>query len=120
MPQYTAVAKTRMVPSIIFKFTLEGYCLKGKRELLLSVENQDSFDEKKWLSIVETYMYKKVLPKHLPTQFSDVLRNMTVEENVKQLLDDIQNDYPDAINVCHICQINTKIQQHSYGSTSKV
>ncbi|CAF4611717.1 unnamed protein product, partial [Didymodactylos carnosus] len=46
--------------------------------------------------------FTRVLPKHLPPQFSIVLRNIPIGLNTDDLLRDIQVDYLDVINAFRI------------------
>jgi hypothetical protein len=84
----------------------DGHRRKNKRNLLLFVQNRNSFltmfDKDKWPERIESLEYEKTLPNHLPPQFSIVIKNVPVHIETNQLLLSIQGDYPDAINAFRI------------------
>ncbi|CAF1279875.1 unnamed protein product [Didymodactylos carnosus] len=88
------------------KIEFDGHRLKQKQELLLFVKNRESFaalfDEKTWPQTLGTFKFTRVVPKHLPPQFSIVLRNVPTDVNIDDLLRDIQVDYLDVINAFRI------------------
>ncbi|CAF1464424.1 unnamed protein product, partial [Didymodactylos carnosus] len=84
----------------------DGYRLKLKHDLLLFVKNRESFaalfDEKTWPQTLGTLKFTRVSPKHLPPQFSIVLRNVPIDLSADDLLRDIQVDHLDVINAFRI------------------
>ncbi|CAF4011358.1 unnamed protein product, partial [Rotaria sp. Silwood1] len=89
-----------------------GHRLKNKNELLLFSANRETFiilfDEQKWPTTIESMNYEKIIPKHLPPQFSIVLRNVPVDIEINSLLTNIKIDYPDVLNAFRITGINKK------------
>jgi hypothetical protein len=87
-----------------------GHRVKNKRELLLFVNNRESFemlfDELKWPATIESLGYEKMLPNHLPPQFSVILRNVPMNIDINELLSNIKNDYPDVKGVHRISNKN--------------
>jgi hypothetical protein len=80
---------------------LAGHRLKEKQELILFVNNRESFlmlyDDQKWPATINSLEYNKICPNRLPPQFSIVLRNVPFDMEVNELLTDIKNDYPDVL-----------------------
>ncbi|CAF1365781.1 unnamed protein product [Rotaria sp. Silwood1] len=93
-----------------FNLKLAGHRLKGKRDLLLFPNDRDTFlilfNEHNWPSTIESLTYEKILPNHLPAQFSILLRSVPTHLDVPALLASIQNDYPDVINAFRISNKN--------------
>ncbi|CAF3328808.1 unnamed protein product [Rotaria sp. Silwood2] len=89
---------------------LAGHCLKDKRELLLFVENRESFsfffDDQKWPKTIDLLVYEKTRPNHLPPQFFIILRNVPTGKDINLLLDDIKNDHPNVINAFRLSNKN--------------
>ncbi|CAF2783342.1 unnamed protein product [Rotaria sp. Silwood2] len=92
------------------KIVLAGHRLKNKRELLLFVENRESFsfffDDCNWPTTIDSLVYEKTRPNHLPPQFSVILRNVPTEKDINLLLDYIKNDYPNVINAFRLSNKN--------------
>ena len=90
--------------------SLAGHRLKDKRELLLFVENRESFatlyDDEKWPTAIDSLNYVKIKPSHLPAQFSVILRNVPLDIEINQLLDEIKEEYPDVTNAFRISNKN--------------
>ena len=89
-----------------------GHRLKDKRELLLFVNIRESFimlfDDQKWPTTIESLNYEKILPNHLPPQFSIVLRNVPTDINTNELLTNIKNEYNDITNAHRILNKNNQ------------
>ncbi|CAF3775301.1 unnamed protein product [Rotaria sordida] len=89
-----------------FDLKFAGHRLKGKRNLLLFANDRETFlilfNEFNWPSTIESLTYEKILPNHLPAQFSILLRSVPTHLDVCTLLTSIQNDYPDVINAFRI------------------
>ncbi|CAF2033688.1 unnamed protein product [Rotaria magnacalcarata] len=82
---------------------LAGHRLKEKRELLLFVDNRESFvmffDDDKWPCTLDSIDYIKTRPNHLPPQFSIILRNVPIDRDINLLLEDIKIMYPEVVSV---------------------
>ncbi|CAF3386449.1 unnamed protein product [Rotaria sp. Silwood2] len=89
---------------------LAGHRLKKKKELLIFVDDRDSFavlyDDTKWPTTINSLVYDKIAPTHLPPQFSILIRNVPLEKNVNELIDDIKQDYPSVVNALRIFNRN--------------
>ncbi|CAF4759391.1 unnamed protein product, partial [Rotaria sp. Silwood2] len=85
-----------------FHLNFAGHRLKQKRDLLLFVNDRESFsmlyDVVKWPASIETLDYEKILPNHLPPQFSLVLKNVPTYIKIDILCTDIKNIYPDVMS----------------------
>ncbi|CAF1540344.1 unnamed protein product [Rotaria sp. Silwood1] len=72
-----------------------GHRLKLKRDLLLFVNDRESFsmlyDTSKWPSTIESLNFEKILPNHLPPQFSLVLKNVPFDIEIDTLLTNIKS-----------------------------
>jgi len=93
-----------------FDLNFAGHRLKGKRSLLLFIKNRESFailfDDDKWPQTINSMNYVKTRPNHLPSQFSIILKNVPVENDINKLLEDIKNDYPDVVHAIRISNKN--------------
>ncbi|CAF1318133.1 unnamed protein product [Adineta steineri] len=73
-----------------FDIALAGHRMKNKRELILFASNRESFamlyDDQKWPNTIDSLMFIKIKPSHLPPQFSLMLRNVPVDMEVNDLL----------------------------------
>ncbi|CAM4833870.1 unnamed protein product [Rotaria magnacalcarata] len=82
---------------------LAGHRLKEKRELLLFVDNRESFvmffDDDKWPNTLNSIDYVKTRPNHLPPQFSIILRNVPIDRDINLLLEDIKIMYPEVVSI---------------------
>lgn len=89
-----------------FDLTLAGHRLKGKRELLLFVNNRDSFarcfEDRNWPATIGSHCYEKSRPNHLPPQFSVVLRNVPMDFETNELLTSLKEEFPDALTAHRI------------------
>ncbi|CAF5174007.1 unnamed protein product, partial [Rotaria sp. Silwood1] len=87
-----------------------GHRLKFKRDLLLFVNDRESFsmlyDASKWPSTIESLNFEKILPNHLPHQFSLVLKNVPSDIEIDTLLTNIKSIYPDVMNAHRILNKN--------------
>ncbi|CAF3579309.1 unnamed protein product [Rotaria sp. Silwood1] len=87
-----------------------GHRLKLKRDLLLFVNDRESFsmlyDASKWPSTIESLNFEKILPNHLPPQFSLVLKNVPFDIEIDTLLTNIKSIYPDVMNAHRILNKN--------------
>jgi hypothetical protein len=98
-----------------YKFDLNfaGHKLKEKCELLLFVNDRESFamlfDDQKWPPTINAIMYEKIRPRHLPPQFSIILRNVPTDIDVNILLTNIQNDYSDVLSAHRISNKNNQL-----------
>jgi hypothetical protein len=95
-----------------FELILAGHRLKNNNELLLFSASRETFimlfDEQKWPPMIESINYQKIMPKHLPPQFSIVLRNVPIDIDINVLLSSIKTDYPDVLNAYRITGMNSK------------
>ncbi|CAF1548330.1 unnamed protein product, partial [Didymodactylos carnosus] len=95
--------KKHIVDNLRLDFALDGYRLKDNRQLFLFAKDRDSFiilfDEKNWPPNLCSKCYEKSLPRRLPPQFSLVIRNVTLDIQDNELLNDLQKDFPDIINL---------------------
>ncbi|CAF1507322.1 unnamed protein product, partial [Didymodactylos carnosus] len=95
--------KKHILDNLRLDFTLDGYRLKDNRQLFLFVKDRDSFiilfDEKNWPPNLCSKSYEKSLPRRRPPQFSLVIRNVTLDIQDNELLNDLQKDFPDIINL---------------------
>ncbi|CAF2577444.1 unnamed protein product [Rotaria sp. Silwood2] len=93
-----------------FNLKLAGHRLKGKQDLLLFPNDRNTFlilfNEHNWPATIESLTYEKILPNHLPAQFSILLRSVPTHLDTSELLASIQNDYPDVINAFRISNKN--------------
>jgi hypothetical protein len=93
-----------------FKLNFVGHCIKNKNELLLFVGNRESFvllfDEQKWPLTINAFNYGKIRPTHLPPQFSIIMRNVPIGQDMKEFINDLKNEYPDVIDVHRISNKN--------------
>ncbi|CAF4601945.1 unnamed protein product [Rotaria sp. Silwood2] len=93
-----------------FHLNFAGHRLKQKRDLLLFVNDRESFsmlyDVVKWPASIETLNYEKILPNHLPPQFSLVLKNVPTDIKIDILCTDIKNIYPDVMSAYRISNKN--------------
>jgi hypothetical protein len=93
-----------------FNLKFAGHRLKDKRELLLFVNDRQSFemlfDHQKWPTTINSLDYEKVAPKHLPPQFSIIFRNVPVDIEIDSLLAYTKNEYPDVISMHRILSAN--------------
>jgi hypothetical protein len=84
-----------------FNLCLAGHRLKEKRELLLFVNDRESFsmlfDGLKWPTTINSLNFEKILPSYLPPQFSLILRNVPMDVDTDAFLSDIKNDYPEVL-----------------------
>ncbi|CAF1153135.1 unnamed protein product [Adineta steineri] len=89
-----------------FDIALAGHRMKNKRELILFASNRESFamlyDDQKWPNTIDSLMFIKIKPSHLPPQFSLMLRNVPVDMEVNDLLLETKNDYPEIISAHRI------------------
>ncbi|CAF5128817.1 unnamed protein product, partial [Rotaria sp. Silwood1] len=87
-----------------------GHRLKLKRDLLLFVNDHESFsmlyDASKWPSTIESLNFEKILPNHLPPQFSLVLKNVPFDIEIDTLLTNIKSIYLDVMNAHRILNKN--------------
>ncbi|CAF3989977.1 unnamed protein product [Rotaria sp. Silwood1] len=92
--------------------SIAGHRLKGKRDLILFAGNRESFvllyDDKKWPQHLNSIVFEKAGAKHLPAQFSIILRNVPIDINIDELLVNIKNDYPDVVNAFRISNKDEK------------
>ncbi|CAF1237754.1 unnamed protein product, partial [Didymodactylos carnosus] len=95
--------KKHIVDNLSLDFALDGYRLKDNRQLFLFVKDRDSFiilfDEKNWPPNLCSKGYEKSQPRRLPPQFSLVIRNVTLDTQDNELLNDLQKDFLDIINL---------------------
>ena len=104
-----------MVDHFLSEYKMElnfaGHRLKNKNELLLFSANRETFimlfDEQKWPTTIDCTKYEKTIPKHLPPQFSIVLRNVPIDIEINSLLTYIKTDYPDILNAVRITGKNS-------------
>ncbi|CAF1212162.1 unnamed protein product, partial [Rotaria sordida] len=93
-----------------FKLNFAGHRLKFKRDLLLFVNDRESFsmlyDVSKWPLTIDSLNYEKVLPSHLPPQFSLVLKNVPFDTEIDTLSTNIKSIYPNVINAHRILNKN--------------
>ncbi|CAF3461647.1 unnamed protein product [Rotaria sp. Silwood1] len=85
------------------RFPFPPFVINANRETFIIL-----FDEQKWPTTIESMNYEKIIPKHLPPQFSIVLRNVPVDIEINSLLTNIKIDYPDVLNAFRITGINKK------------
>ncbi|CAF1445678.1 unnamed protein product [Rotaria sordida] len=113
-----------------FDLKFVGHRLKGKRDLLLFANDRDTFlilfNEHNWLTTIESPTYEKILPNHLPAQFSILLRSVPTHLDACTLLTSIQNDYSDVINAfrinfCKLCGAGVNdLKQHKLNNDKKL
>ncbi|CAF4523514.1 unnamed protein product [Rotaria sp. Silwood2] len=93
-----------------FDLKFAGHRLKGKRDLFLFANDRDTFlilfNEHNWPATIDSLTYEKIIPNHLPAQFSILLRSVPTDLDVRTLLTSIQNDYPDVISAFRISNRN--------------
>lgn len=84
--------------------------LRRKKELVLFVEDRRTFislyNINNWPTTINSFAYDKILPSHLPPQFSIILRNVPTDENIIELLEDIKKTYPNVCNATRL--VNSK------------
>ncbi|CAF4982926.1 unnamed protein product [Rotaria sp. Silwood1] len=87
-----------------------GHRLKLKRDLLLFVNDRESFsmlyDTSKWPSTIESLNFEKILPTHLSPQFSLVLKNVPFDIEIDTLLTNTKSIYLDVMNAHRILNKN--------------
>ncbi|CAF4546259.1 unnamed protein product, partial [Rotaria sp. Silwood2] len=96
-----------------FNLYFAGHRLKLKRDLLLFVNDRESFsmlyNKSKWPLTIESLQYEMILPNHLPPQFSLVLKNVPFNIEIDDLLKDIKSIYPDTMNAHRIMNKNQQV-----------
>ena len=89
-----------------FNLELAAHRLRGEGELLLFVNNRESFeiffDDLKWPPSIGLLNYEKIGPTHLPPQFSIVLRNVPLNIETDDLLNTIEEEHLDALTIHRI------------------
>ncbi|CAF1539128.1 unnamed protein product [Rotaria sordida] len=59
---------------------------------------------------INSLVYDKIAPTHLPSQFSILIRNvLPLEKNVNELIDDFKQDYPSIVNALRIFNKNISL-----------
>ncbi|CAF3047863.1 unnamed protein product [Rotaria sp. Silwood2] len=93
-----------------FQLNIAGHRLKQKRDLLIFVDDRESFtmlyDKQKWPATIESLDYDNKLPNHLPPQFSLILRNVPMDIDISLLLNHLKSDYPDVMSAGRIINKN--------------